>query len=336
MDQVRQAAGRAVTGQPELIEQLLISVVCGADSQIEGPAGVGKWLAVESLSRCLGLEVRKLRCSPDLTPDDLVGFLVATGESGESIPASHERRFANIVCVDDYRRLPPRLRGLIQQAIQERVVDWRGKRWPLPEPFSLFATRYPPEEEVADATPDVHDDRFLFRIVVHFPRYHEEFELARSLAQSPQPAVPQVMSSREVCELQRRVFAIVSPPSVVHYAVRLVRATRVHEGENPDFVFEWVQHGAGPRAVHGLVLAAQARALLDGRSAASHADVRNVIGPALRHRIITNRNARSSGITVDRVIQRLLDEIPPRVVGDDVPPRPGQAFTLNDWKARDD
>jgi MoxR-like ATPase len=331
IDQVRRAAARAVTGQPELIEQLLISVVCGAHSQLEGPAGVGKWLAVESLSRCLGLEVRKLRCSPDLTTDDLIASLLAAGQSGESVPESGEPRFANIVCVDDDTQLPPRLRGLIQQAIQERVVDWRSQRWPLPEPFSLFATRYPREEEVGDTISDVHDDRFLFRIVVDFPPYHEEFELARSPAQSPQPAVPQVLSSREVCELQRRVCAVESPPPVVHYAVRLVRATRVHEGENPDFVFEWVQQGAGPRAVHGLVLAARARALLDGRSAATHADVHSVIGPVLRHRIITNRNARSSGITADRVIERLLDEIPPRVVGDDVPPRPGQAFTLHDW-----
>jgi MoxR-like ATPase len=115
-----------------------------------------------------------------------------------------------------------------------------------------------------------------------------------------------------------------------------VRATRVHEGENPDFIYEWVQSGSGPRAVHGLVLAAKARALLTGRKLATHDDLRRMVLPALRHRIMTNQNARSNGITTDRVILRLLDEIPSHVVGDEVAPREGEAFTIHDWQARED
>jgi MoxR-like ATPase len=292
---------------------------------------VGKWLAVQSLAKCLGLTARKIRCSADMELEDIVGFVDRDAPAQPSGPL-----FGNFVFTDGFLELAPRRHQFLMQAMQDRAVDFHGGRWPLAEPCSLFAARYAeeepsPEDADLDAGLELHDDRFLFRVAITFPPYDEEFKMAAVLTASPPESPPVVLTREEFLALQHRVFDIQVAPPVLHYAVRLVRATRVHEGENLDFIYEWVQRGAGPRAVQGMILAAKARALLTGRIEATQSDVRAVVLPILRHRIVTNRNARSNGITVDRVIKRLVDEIPPRVVGDETAPGPGEAFTVNDW-----
>jgi MoxR-like ATPase len=240
--------------------------------------------------------------------------------------------FSNLVVAENAARLSPRAYSLLQQAVQEQAVVVCGKRWKLAQPFSLFTTHSPTDDGEAP-TVELFDDRFLLRIRVSSPPYHEEFGMATAVTGTPSRELKPVLSCEELQALQQRVPEVSPPPSVVHYAVRLVRATRVHEGENPDFVYEWVERGAGPRGVSALVLAAKAQALLHSRTAVSHDDVRAVVLPALRHRLVTNRNARSNGVTPDRVLQRLLDEIPPRVRGDDRPPRFGESLTFHDWEA---
>jgi MoxR-like ATPase len=159
--------------------------------------------------------------------------------------------------------------------------------------------------------------------------------MAQAAVTAEPEAVAEILSAADVLRLQQTIHRVAVPAHVLHYAVRLVRATRVHEGENPDFVYEWISQGAGPRALAHLTLAAKVRAALRGRPVTSTGDVRNVVYPTLRHRLITNRNARSKGITADRVIARLLEDIPQRLSGDDLPPQENDVANPERWFSTD-
>lgn len=327
---VRCEIAKRVVGQQEMLEQMLITILCGGHSQIEGVSGVAKWMMVRSLGECLGLRTRKLRCSPDLKIENVIGPHSDTGTSETTNSTCAGAIFSNLVLVDNIDQLAPHVHNLIQQSMQERVIEVRGKCWSMPEPFVLFATRYPSHDDETPA-PEIQDDRFLFRIAAPYPPYVDEYAIAQATTELRQDEIRPVISVEELAQREREVLSSEAPAGVIHYAVRLVRATRVHEGENLDFIYEWVQRGAGPRAVQSLVLAAKARAILHGRQVATHADLRAVTMPTLRHRVITNRNAQANGIPADRVIHRLLDEIPPHIEGDDVPPKPGQSFSFHNW-----
>jgi MoxR-like ATPase len=318
-------SAKAVLGQSELIEQLLITVLCREHALLEGPAGTAKWSAVEALGKTLGLSSWRIRCSPDLTPDDLLGRSALTDPWRYSL-----------LLVDNVDVLAAKVRNIVQQAMCDRVVDTREERHAVPDPFVVFATRYRSEQPPSPELADPYDDRFMFQIEVSYPSYHQEYSVAAAKSRSSGEHVGPVLAAEQLESWRSLVPRMEAPPSVVHYAVRLVRATRVHEGENPDFIYEWVHRGASPRAAHYLVLAAKARATLVGRTAASHDDVQAMCRPVLRHRILVNQNARIHGIGADRVIQRLVDEVPPRIVGDESIPAPGESFTFHDWIAASD
>ena len=317
---VQDEMAQAITGHSEILEQLVITLLCREHALVEGPAGTAKWLAVESLGRCFGLTTSRLRCSPDLELKDF---------SGEGV--SSDMWKGSFLVVDRFDRLAPKLRNVIQQAMHDRFVMEGAVRRDLIDPFVIYATRHRDDDQILPESNDPNQDRFLFQINIPYPNYHNEYQVAATKSGDVAEPPRQRFSSTELDAWRSLVRQIEVPPSVIHYAVRLVRATRVHEGENPDFIYEWVQQGAGTRAAHFLVLAAKARATLHGRAAATHDDVQTLTMPVLRHRIVTNRNARTNGIDSDRVIRRLLDEIPQRVVGDDKDPAPGDSLSFHNW-----
>lgn len=313
---------QTITGQVEILEQLLVTLLCREHAIVEGPAGTGKWLAVESLGRCFGLTTTRLRSSPDLEMNDLVGEGPSCGLWKSSF-----------LLVDRFDRLAPKLRNAVQQAMHDRFVMDGEVRHELLDPFVVYATRHPNNDQLAPASDDSQQDRFLFQINIPYPSYCDEYRVAATKSGDAVDLPRQRFDSAELEAWRSLVRRIEVAPSVIHYAVRLIRATRVHEGENPDFIYEWVQQGAGPRATHFLVLAARARATLHGRAAATHEDVQALSFPILRHRIVTNQNARTNGIDSDRVIRRLLDETPTRVAGDEKEPAPGDSLTFHNWVA---
>ncbi len=309
-ERVREELAKCVVGCDSLIEQLMIALLAGGHCLLEAPPGTAKTLATASFARVTGLTFDQIRSTPDLTPHDLVG-LGARPTSELQIPGP---LFANLVMVADLERLSPRVDALIQQAIQEQQVVIDGRRHALSEPLMFVATQYPihdghensAERTVAD---EYHDDRFMLKIKIAYPDEAEEFRLATALSSASQGPLEQVIGSDEIRRFRTLVREVDAPPEIVNYILRLVRSTRIHEGETPDFIYEWVDFGAGPRATHHLTLAAKVRAALYGREQISADDVRAVAHPIIRHRIVTNRNARSTGVTVDRVITRLLYEI---------------------------
>ncbi len=308
-ERIREELANCLVGCDALIEQLMISLLAGEHCLLEAPPGTAKTLGTASLARVTGLSFDQVRCTPDLTPSDLVGR-GARPQSNLDMPGP---LFANLVLVADIERLSPRTNTLIQQAIQEQNVVLDGRRHALPAPFMIVATQYPVHDGVETKSARVvadeyHDDRFMLKIKIEYPAEAVEFELAAKLSSASKGPLEQVIGTDEIRRFRALIRDIEVSPETINYILRLVRSTRVHEGETPDFAYEWIDFGAGPRATHHLTVAAKVRAALHGRSQVSAEDVRRVTHPVLRHRIVINRNARTTGVTVDRVITRLLYE----------------------------
>jgi MoxR-like ATPase len=234
--------------------------------------------------------------------------------------------FANIILADEVNRTPPKTQAALLESMQERQVTIGGVRHALPAPFFVLATQNPIEQEGTYPLPEAQQDRFMFKVFVKYPTYDEEFSIAESTTSTHEASVESVLKAEEILKLQRLVRQVPLYAHSIHYALRLVRATRVAEGDCPEMVRESVSWGAGPRAVQFLLLGAKARAVLEGRTQATTDDIRAVARPVLRHRIITNFNAESTGVTSDTVINWLLDHLPERSAGDDLAPEHALAF----------
>ncbi len=317
--QIQDQLAKTVVGQEEVIEQLMIALLAGGHCLFEGAPGAARALTAAQLSAALGLTFSRICCTCDLSPEELVGAdwqppddpEQATGLIGGPL-------FANVVFLDDASRLAPKTSAVVQQALLEKDVFVAGHRYLLADPHVVLAATYTDYEPTTTSEP--RDDRFMMKISIQFPSYQDEYHIAETASGPTCNDIQPVLNADQLLELRRQVREVGVPPQVLHYALRLVRATRVHEGETPDFIYEWVQSGAGTRAAHALALAAKVRAALHGRSVATAEDIHSVAPPVLRHRLVTNHNARSNGVTTDRVISRLLYEIPTRADDDDLPP----------------
>ena len=301
---IQQQLGRAVVGHESLVEQLMVALLAGGHVLLEGSAGAAKTLTARQLANALDLSFTRVRCSPDMLPADMIGS--TSSADPEASPTGPV--FGQVVLVDDLQRLPAKSHTVIQQVMQDESLVFAGEEYDLPTPRILIATAYTSEEAV-DAPREPRDDRFMLKIKLNYPSFEEECRIAdQQSGELPEPLQP-ILTAQRLLELQQHVRGVELPEAVQHYAVRLVRSTR-HDGETSDFVYEWVSMGASPRAAHHLALAARIRAALYGRKVATIEDVREMVFPILRHRIETNQNARSTGITVDRVIARLVYETP--------------------------
>jgi len=326
---IRRELGKVIVGQESVIEQLLIAIFAQGHCLLEGVPGLAKTLMVSTLARSLKLKFSRIQFTPDLMPSDITGTEViqenrATGERGFKFLSGPI--FGNIILADEINRTPPKTQAALLEAMQERQVTIGGQRHGLPAPFFVLATQNPIEQEGTYPLPEAQQDRFMFKVFVKYPGYEEEFRIAETTTAEFHPEVVDVLSGPDILNLQQMVRRVPVAPFVIHYALRLVRATRVHEGDVPAFVNDWVSWGAGPRGMQYLLLGGKARAMLDGRFSVTTDDIRAVAHPVLRHRVITNFNAESSGISPDKVIDRLLAEVPERRTGDEIAPELKRAF----------
>ena len=326
---VRQELGKVIVGQEQVIEQLLIAIFAQGHCLLEGVPGLAKTLMVSTLARSLKLQFSRIQFTPDLMPSDITGTEViqenrATGERGFKFLTGPV--FANIVLADEINRTPPKTQAALLEAMQERQVTIGGQRHGLPAPFFVLATQNPIEQEGTYPLPEAQQDRFMFKVFVKYPSYDEEYRIAETTTAQFDPQVTGVLSGEDIGRLQQMVRRVPVAPFVIHYALRLVRATRIHEGDVPAFVRDWVSWGAGPRGMQYLLLGGKARAMLQGRFFVTTDDIRAVAHPVLRHRVITNFNAESSGISSDKVVDKLLVDVPERRPGDEVVPELKRAF----------
>lgn len=316
-EQIQAQLSKTVVGQEEVVEQLMIALLAGGHCLFEGAPGAARALTAAQLSAALGLTFARVCCTNELTPEELAG-VEWEPDPEATVGTAPGPLFANVIFLDDVLRLAPKTAALVQQAILEREVFVQGREYKLAEPHVVLAATY--SDYDPDSPSEPRDDRYLMKISIDFPSYQDEYRIAQSASGPVPDAVEAVLQPGRLVELRTQVREVEVPPFVLHYALRLTRATRVHECETPDFVYEWLQGGAGTRAAHALVLAGKVRAALHGRGTAECSDVAAVAPPVLRHRLVTNHNARSNGVTVDRVISRLLYEVPERAPDDETEP----------------
>ncbi len=322
---LRGELGRVIVGQEEVLEQLLVAIFAQGHCLLEGVPGLAKTLMVSTLARCLKLEFSRIQFTPDLTPSDITGAEVLQEDKSTGKMSFKFLRgpvFANVVLADEINRTPPKTQAALLESMQERQVTAGGHRHGLPSPFFVLATQNPIEQEGTYSLPEAQQDRFMFKVFVRYPSYEEEYRIVESTTSALRTEVREVLTADEILRIQQLVRRVPAAPHAIHYALRLVRGTRVYEEESHDFALEWVSWGAGPRAAQYLILGAKARAVLHGRYAVSIDDIKALVHPVLRHRILTNYNAESTGVTADKVIDRLLAETPEQVPGDDRPPSP--------------
>lgn len=304
---------KVVVGQQQVIEQLLISLFARGHCLLVGVPGLAKTLMIRSLAESLDLSFSRVQFTPDLMPSDITGTEVIQEDRGTGqrtfrfLPGPV---FANIVLADEINRTPPKTQAALLEAMQERQVTVAGVRHLLPDPFFVLATQNPIEQEGTYPLPEAQLDRFMLQVWVDYPTHDEELEIVKRTTTDTQSKISATLDAATIQALSRVVRKIPIADHVARYALALSRSTRKADPAAPDFVREFVQWGAGPRASQYLVLAAKARAALDGRLFVTHDDVRAVALPVLRHRLKTTYAADAAGITPDEVIRRLLAKIP--------------------------
>ena len=310
---IKQQLSRIIVGQEDVIEELLISLFAKGHCMLEGVPGLAKTLMISTLARSLSLSFSRIQFTPDLMPSDITGTEVieenrTTG--GREFKFLAGPLFSNMVLADEINRTPPKTQAALLEAMQERQVTIGRVRHRLEAPFFVLATQNPIEQEGTYPLPEAQQDRFMFKVFVKYPKFDEEFEIARRTTTSTQEEVSPVLSGEQIIELQNLVRRVPVTDHVIRYTLALVRQTRIGEPGVPKFVRDWLSWGAGPRAVQYLILGGKARALLHGRVHVQTDDIKTLAFPVLRHRILTNFTAASEGISPDTVIKKLLDETP--------------------------
>ncbi|MGQ9576327.1 MAG: AAA family ATPase [Thermoguttaceae bacterium] len=313
-DRLRAELARLLVGQEKVVEQVLLAVLAGGHALLEGVPGLGKTLLVRSLAEAAGLAFKRIPLTPDLMPDELIGT-----EAIQEDPQTGQRMykfvpgpiFANMVLAEEINRTPPKTQAALLEVIQQGEVSAGGKAHRLPEPFFLLATQNPLEQEGLFPLAQARLDRFLLFIKADYPTGPEEWQIARRAGTAQPARISRLWSGGDVLQLQGLVRRLPVSDRVLGYAWALVRATRPGTPEAMDFVDRWVAWGAGPRGLVALVTCAKARAALSGRDQATIGDVQAVIRPALRHRIVGNQAAQANNLTSDRLIDMLLEAVPP-------------------------
>jgi len=303
---------KAIVGQKEVIEQLLISLFAGGHCLITGAPGLAKTLLVKSIAQIFHLKFQRIQFTPDLMPADITGteILQETGEAREMVFIKGPV-FANIILADEINRTPPKTQAALLEAMQEHQVTAAGVRHPLEEPFFVLATQNPIEMEGTYPLPEAQLDRFMFNVVIDYlPEDEEVAVVQRTTARDSQP-IESIFTGQDVLGFHSLVRNVPIAEDLVRYAVRLAAASRPHQPGSPDFVNQWISWGAGLRAGQFLVLGAKARALLQSRAHVTSEDLRTLAYPTLRHRILVNYRAEAEGVTVDTIIGKLLESVKP-------------------------
>ncbi len=301
-----------VVGQDAVVEQALVALFAGGHCLLVGVPGLAKTLLIATLARALELKHARIQFTPDLMPSDVTGTDVLQDD-----PATGRRRlaflpgpvFANILLADEINRTPPKTQAALLEAMQERRVTVQGRTYPLDPPFFVFATQNPIELEGTYPLPEAQLDRFMLELQLDYLGEEDEVAVVRQTTGAPRGAVAPVIGQAEILAFQGVVRRAPIAEAVARYAVALVRATRPGEAAAP-FVRQYVAYGASVRAAQALVLGAKARALLQGRAAASFDDVRALAPAVLRHRVLRNFTAQSERITPDQLVAQLLAAVP--------------------------
>jgi MoxR-like ATPase len=309
--EIREQVSQVVVGQDDVIEQLLIAILARGHCLLEGVPGLAKTLMIRTLAESMHLTFRRIQFTPDLMPGDITGTEIIQED-----PESGRRKmvfekgpiFTNMLLADEINRTPPKTQAALLEAMQEHEVTAGGTTYRLTEPFFVLATQNPIEQEGTYPLPEAQRDRFLFHVVVDYPSRDQEAEIVERTTSTFNATAKAVVSGEEIIQFQRTVRRVPLPPHVKDWVLDTVRSVRPDDELSKSWTKELVEWGPGPRASQQLVLAAKARALLNGRPHVTIDDVQTLALPVLRHRIVPTFAAEADGITVDDLIKRLVSE----------------------------
>ena len=304
---------KVIVGQERVIEELLIAIFARGHCVVQGVPGLAKTTLVSTLAQAMDLSFRRIQFTPDLMPSDITGTDVLQED-----PDTGRRRFeflqgpifANLLLADEINRTPPKTQAALLQAMQENQVTAGRQTLDLPNPFFVLATQNPIEQEGTYPLPEAQLDRFMFMVMVNYPKREEEMEVLKRTTGIIPAKVKKVINARRILELQEIVRRVPVGDHVYAFTIDLLRATRPNEPGASDFVRHWLSWGAGPRAGQNMILAGKARALMRGRLFVTVEDIEAVAPPVLRHRIIPNFNAEAEGITVEQIVEKIITMIP--------------------------
>src|ERR1700712_5682886 len=305
--------GKVIVGQHEAVEQVLTAMFCQGHVLLVGVPGLAKTLLVKTISDVLHLSFKRVQFTPDLMPSDITGTAVLEEDHTTGKRAFRFVRgplFANMVLADEINRTPPKTQAALLEAMQEHRVTSGEITYELPEPFFVLATQNPIEQEGTYPLPEAQLDRFMFQTNVRYPTADDEVQIMKQATSNYRPELVRILDGPAIQQLQQIVRRVPVADHVYHYVRDLVRATRPGEPGTPAFINELVQWGAGPRASIYLILAGKARAVLNGRVHVTTEDIQKMAHPILRHRILPTFSAEAAGMNSDKIIDRLIAEIP--------------------------
>ena len=299
-DSIKKEVGKVIIGQEEMVEEVLVAILANSNALLEGFPGLAKTLAVRTLSEALDLKFSRIQNTPDLMPSDITGTYIIEEHSGKrEFKFQPGPVFANIVLADEINRATPKTQSAMLEAMQERQVTVGNSTFKLDEPFFVLATQNPIEQEGTYPLPEAQADRFLLKIKVGYPTPEQELEVVnRFTSGSGTSKVKVLLTKKHIINLQEMTTKVPIAADLKKKVVNLIDATRQKT--------ELISYGASPRASIGLVMAAKARALIEGRNHVSSEDIQAMAYPILRHRLILNFEAERKGMSTDDAIKELL------------------------------
>ena len=301
---IKESIAKVIVGQEDVIDKLIISILCNGHSLLVGVPGLAKTLLVKTVADVLDLTFKRIQFTPDLMPSDIIG--------AEILDEQRQFRFikgpvfANIILADEINRTPPKTQAALLEAMQERNVTAAGEVYKLPSPFFVLATQNPIEQEGTYPLPEAQLDRFMFHIMLDYPSHAEEVDIVKSTTGIQNIELSKVMDAATIHEFQDLIRKVPVPDNVLEYAVSLVHKTRPGNADAPEATKNYIAYGAGPRASQYLVLGAKCHALLNGKYSPDIEDVQAMAMEVLRHRVVRNYKAEAEGISQEELIKKLF------------------------------
>jgi MoxR-like ATPase len=302
--ELKKEISKIIVGQEEVVDQVLLSIFSGGHALLVGVPGLAKTLMVNTLALALGLDFKRIQFTPDLMPSDILGSEIL--DENRQFKFIKGPIFSNIILADEINRTPPKTQAALLEAMQERAVTIAGESYKLALPYFVLATQNPIEQEGTYPLPEAQLDRFMFSIKLNYPSFAEEVQVVKSTTSDSKISINALFTAEEIIAFQQLIRRIPVADNVIEYAVTLVSKTRPENELSNEFVKNYIDWGAGPRASQNLILAAKAHAAFNGKFSPDIEDIKAVAIGILRHRVVKNYKADAEGITIEKIITALF------------------------------
>lgn len=301
--ELKKEIAKVIVGQNEVVDQVLISIFSRGHCLLVGVPGLAKTLLVNTISDVLGLSFNRIQFTPDLMPTDIIGSEIL--DENRQFKFIKGPLFANIILADEINRTPPKTQAALLEAMQEKAVTAAGKRYILPEPFFVLATQNPIEQEGTYPLPEAQLDRFMFNVLLDYPKYEEELAIVKYTTTDSKIELNKILNGEEILFFQNLIRKMPVADNVLEYAVKLTAKTRPNSEYAPELIKRFIDWGAGPRASQYLIIGAKCHAAMNGKYSPDIEDVKAVALPILRHRVVRNYKAEAEGYSIESIIAEI-------------------------------